>query len=659
VRVGAWAHPGLSRGALAGRPAAVRRGRRRDPSRRGAEEETALLIFDRDPATGALTRRANIGCATPSGSSGACLAAPQLSSPQDIVVSPDGKNVYVSNAGTSSIVEFSRSAAGGLTLMGQCQGTTTPCVVDTGMGAPHALALSPDGNTLYARTILGAGMGTLLAFHRNADGTLTQLSAPDGCWSEVAQSGCQTAAGISDESTQIAVTSSALYATGRNDAYTWYTYGCFGSTCGYFFPNLQPSTGTIAIFGRSADGTLTQAAEPNGCISSTGQSGGIPSYPGGPAPVRCLDGNDALNEAYSVTASPDGKSIYVGTAEGLVSYNREGATLVETGCLRTGGAGGCANATALGGIYRMAVTPSGDELIAASYLLPSDGALDFLQRDTGSGQLSQRPGTRGCISNTGTEGKCQTLPALGGMGGVTVSPDSEFVYATGVKNGLLATLHRDVAPSCDSRTVAVPYQTSVAVPLTCTDANGDALTLAITRQPTAGTLAGAIDTANNTIRYNPPLGFVGADSFQYAATGQGVQSPPATVTLDVRPLAAASVIPPAPAQRLSHLRPRIKSGWGVHGTRFVLKSLRLSKLPAGWKATLRCAGPHCPLKAKKIRNAKAKSSSVDVLRSLSKRQRRFRAGQKLTLQITAPGYAPARVLFALKKGKKPKPVTKG
>jgi len=619
----------------------------------GTEEEAALLIFDRDPATGALTRRADMGCATPSGSSGACIAAPQINNPQDVVVSPDGKNVYVSNANTSSIVEFSRSADGGLTLMGQCLGSGTPCTMPTEMGIPYALALSPDGATLYARTSLGVGQGTLLVFHRDSAGTLTQLAAPNGCWSEVAQSNCQTAAGISEEGFQMAVTNTALYATGHNSSYPYFAGAC--PPC----VTYTASSGTVAIFGRNADGSLTQAAQPNGCISSNGTSGGITFS--GPPPVRCVDGSDALNEAHGVTASPDGRSIYVGTADGLVSYNLEGGGLVETGCLMHEAGGGCDEATALGGIYRLAVTPAGDELIAAS---SGWDALDFLQRDLASGQLSQRPGTRGCISSTGTGGKCQTLPALGGKGGVVVSPDSLFVYATGVKNGLLATLHRDAAPSCDSKTVAVPYETSIAVPLTCTDPNGDPLMLAITRQPTAGTLAGAIDTAAGTIRYNPPLAFIGADSFQYVATGQGVQSPPATVTLDVRPPVVASAAPPtaAPKPPVPPLQPigaGVKPRWSVHGSRFVLKSLRLSKLPAGWAATLRCAGRHCPFRAKKIRSPKAKSGSVDAVRSLSKRQRRLRAGQKLTLQIAAPGYAPEQVLFALKKGKKPKAVIEG
>lgn len=606
----------------------------------GTAEETAILIFDRDPATGALTRRQVLGCVTPTGSSGACVADPRIGNPDDIVVSPDGHSVYVANTATRSIAELERAGDGGLTPMSQCLGFAEGCEVPVGMETPYSLGISPDGTTLYARTSNVGGFGTLLAFSRAAGGTLTQLASPEGCWSEIAQANCRTATGIAGQSWQIAVTDASVYVTGHDDPYYYYTSGC-----GFVCVNFVPASGTIAIFGRHADGSLTQAPAPNGCIGDTGADGGV-SF-GGQPPHNCVDGSDGLYQARSVTASPDGKSVYVGADNAIVAYSRGGSgSLTEVGCLQKEGVSypGCVTATGIEAVYRIAVTPDGEELI--SDINNSYGGLVFMGRDQSSGAIKQLEGTRGCISSYDFGGKCQTLSAFGGAGGIALSPDSHFIYATGAGKALLATFHRDRSPTCDARTVSVPYQTSIAVPLTCTDPDGDPLTMSIVHQPTAGSLGGGgtIDTSDDTVRYNPPLGYTGPDSFEYAATARGVESPPVRVQLTVQPQAAPQ---PAPAPKLAV---GVKARWKVHGTRFLLRSLKLSGLPAGWGAQLLCKGRHCPFKSMQA------GGSTDLARSLAKPQRRLRAGQRLTVQLTAPGYKPETILFTLRKGKKPKPV---
>lgn len=522
----------------------------------GSMEEPTILIFDRDPATGALTRRRNLGCVTPSGSAGACVAASMLNYPQDIAMSPDGHSVYVSNYGNSSIIEFERASDGGLTLMSQCQATTGPCNVPVGMETPNALGFSPDGTTLYARTGGNSGQGTLLAFSRAPDGTLTQLAAPEGCWSEVAQANCRTATGISDQATQIAVTEKNVYVTGHDDLYYYLTGGC-GSYC----VNTVPPSGTVAIFGRHSDGSLTQAPAPNGCIGDSGADGGVPFS--GPAPHNCQNGSDALYQARSVTVSPDGQSVYVGADNAIVAYSRDASGgLTEIGCLQKEGVAypGCVTATGIEAVYRMAVSPSGDELV--SDIFNNNGGLAFMSRDPATGAIAQLEGTRGCISSSSYGGKCQVLGTFGRESSIAFSSDSHFIYATANKNGLLATFHRDRAPSCEARTVSVPYQTSIAVPLACTDPDGDPVTMAIVHQPTAGSLGGngTIDTSNDTVRYNPPLGYTGPDSFEYAATARGVQSPPVRVQLTVQPQPPPDTTPPetkiaGSSKRAVHLRP--------------------------------------------------------------------------------------------------------
>jgi 6-phosphogluconolactonase len=87
-------------------------------------------------------------------------------------VTPNGRFVYVSNAGSSTIAGFSINAAGALTpLPGTIVGTNP-----AGSGNLD-IAVSEDGKFLYS---LNSAGGTIGAFAINADGTLTNLGTAHG-----------------------------------------------------------------------------------------------------------------------------------------------------------------------------------------------------------------------------------------------------------------------------------------------------------------------------------------------------------------------------------------------------------------------------------------------------------------------------------------------
>ncbi len=84
------------------------------------------------------------------------------------------------------------------------------------------------------------------------------------------------------------------------------------------------------------------------------------------------------------------------------------------------------------------------------------------------------------------------------------------------------------------------------MPLTCTDPDGDALTLSIVDGPSKGSLDGMNGGA---VTYTPDAGESGADSFTYRASDGTAQSAPATVSITHH--AAAEL-----RRRLAHHRGR-------------------------------------------------------------------------------------------------------
>jgi hypothetical protein len=124
----------------------------------------------------------------------------------------------------------------------------------------------------------------------------------------------------------------------------------------------------------------------------------------------------------------------------------------------------------------------------------------------------------------------------------TYTPDADLSgndsFSYRVFDGLIfsapATVNLAVQPVNDVP-VATPFAVvtnqdeRVDMLLAATDADGDALTYLITNSPSHGALSG---TPPN-IRYIPNLGFVGTDTFRFAASDATTSSSPALVNVDV------------------------------------------------------------------------------------------------------------------------------
>ena len=87
----------------------------------------AIVRFDRDPATGALTYQ---GCIddNDTGADDCAASVDGMDQPRGIAISPDGASVYVTTQIDDAIVRFDRAADGALTPAG-CIDDSTPARV--------------------------------------------------------------------------------------------------------------------------------------------------------------------------------------------------------------------------------------------------------------------------------------------------------------------------------------------------------------------------------------------------------------------------------------------------------------------------------------------------------------------------------------------------
>jgi DNA-binding beta-propeller fold protein YncE len=114
-----------------------------------ATDTHALIIFARDPGSGALTQ---VGCLSDfTDSAGECESASGLSLPLGIAITPDGRNVYTGAFGYGSVASFERDPATGLLVQYRdCfSGEDVVCEVQPGLSRGGYLAISPDNRHVY------------------------------------------------------------------------------------------------------------------------------------------------------------------------------------------------------------------------------------------------------------------------------------------------------------------------------------------------------------------------------------------------------------------------------------------------------------------------------------------------------------------------------
>ncbi|MHB8690428.1 MAG: beta-propeller fold lactonase family protein [Solirubrobacteraceae bacterium] len=328
------------------------------------------------------------------------------------------------------------SAAVGVTGgLSQLPGTAG-CVSDLGdsgcahgvaLSTPRAVALSPDGSSVYVAANDTDASGNAVAasvdvFSRDgASGALTQLAGTQGCIAGSGDPGTRCALAQSGlPSVNISSNALAVSPDGKNV----YVVGSGGRG----FIGGYGTGGQMTIFSRNpTSGALTQLPLPQGCLNPDGILG-----PG------CDSSPREFGTVVSIAISPDGSNVYTADEQsgGIAVFSRNAdGSLTQlpgtAGCVDDGdtNTGNCAvptgaAAAGLKGIGTLAISPDGKFLYAGSHgSYASDlGAITVFSR-AADGSLSQVPQ---CVSEAPASG-CTQGTLIGAVAAITVNAGSVYV----------------------------------------------------------------------------------------------------------------------------------------------------------------------------------------------------------------------------------------
>jgi DNA-binding beta-propeller fold protein YncE len=157
----------------------------------GESGDGAIVALEREAATGALKQLpGKAGCISTFNK--ACAAGEAVNGPEDLVLSPDGKNIYANSYNSSAVIELDRNPETGvLTQLGCLASSLTSetehCIQAKSIGGPLGVAISPGGQDLYVSSF---AENAVAAFERDSEsGALAPLAEPYECVTSNA-SGC-------------------------------------------------------------------------------------------------------------------------------------------------------------------------------------------------------------------------------------------------------------------------------------------------------------------------------------------------------------------------------------------------------------------------------------------------------------------------------------
>lgn len=210
--------------------------------------------------------------------------------------------------------------------------------------------------------------------------------------------------------------------------------------------------------------TLACAAAVAGpTTASAAPLGSLSQLPGGDGCVTANTANaqncrisPAVDSAFQVAPSPDGKHVYAGGAffsggnfGGFTRGPAGGLTPIAGACFVAADApAGCTAQRGLDGVSDVEVSPDGRHVYVLAYgqFSTGDETITTYTRNAQTGELTPVAGEDGCVSSASLTG-CRAVHDIEEGATLTFSPDSEFLYVANAADvgGAVAVLDRDPA----------------------------------------------------------------------------------------------------------------------------------------------------------------------------------------------------------------------
>ncbi len=372
--------------------------------------EDAIAVFARDPASGSL---AFIRAYTPADFQNRYTEAfVGLDAPESVLVSPDSAHVYVAAYNHDAVAVFERDPLTGLLGLLEVErdgvnDLSDPGGTVNGLDGATALAISPDGRTLY---VAASAESAVAVFNRDDDPA--SLTYGRLVFSEAELDGVDDPSDLGGLVDGLHLASAVAVSPDGADVYV-----------------TGPGDNAVAVFDRDTDPSS----------GSLGRLSFLQVHKDG------VSGVDGLAGATGVALPPDGAHVYAAgpNDDAVAAFARAADGSLTWLQVTRNGAG---TVDGLTGANAIAASQDNGYLYATGYL---DNALVVLQRDPAAasptfGRLSFVEVKRDGIG--GVDG-------LFGANWVAVSADDASVYVTADLDNAVAAFVRDLNPPTDPTTL--------------------------------------------------------------------------------------------------------------------------------------------------------------------------------------------------------------
>jgi 6-phosphogluconolactonase (cycloisomerase 2 family) len=381
-------------------------------------DENAIAVFKRNVITGSLIFVQMI-----QDESGGVT---EMNYPLALMVSPNGKNVYVSSFGDNAINVFSRNLTTGELTFVEHHKEGLGGV--SGLQAAFAPYVTPDGQQVY---VSGLDSDALVAFNRDpVSGALTYVNTYVDNSNGVD--------GISGPTTiRVSTNGSFLYAAGSNeDAVSVFSRNAATGEITFLTMVQEGVNGVSGIsyptyVELSADGNnlyVTGFASASLAVFDLNEVNGTATFQN--AETEGNLGVSGLDGSAAVTLSPDGNFVYVAgnNDDAIVVFERNSNTGMLTFVQKIEDS---ATTDGLNGINCIAVSADGNHAYATGFW---DKTIVLFQRNIATGELTYIERYKDEIN--GVDG-------LNGANFITLSPDGNNVYVTAFWEHSVAVFNRN------------------------------------------------------------------------------------------------------------------------------------------------------------------------------------------------------------------------